>query len=217
MKVIAINGGPRKTWNTATLLKSALDGAASLGAETEMTHLYDLSYRGCISCFSCKLDGGKSYGKCALQDDLTPVFEKIEKADALLMGSPVYLGDVTGALRSFLERLVFQYLVYDKKQSTLLKKTIPVGLIYTMNVDEDNMTQAGYKQYFQRNQDLMTRIFGPAESLYVTNTLQFPDYSKYVNTIFDSQKKTKRHHEIFPQDCKKAYELGKRLLQNQSQ
>jgi multimeric flavodoxin WrbA len=55
MKVIALNGSPRKKWNTATLLKHAVDGAASNGAETELIHLYDYNYKGCISCFACKV------------------------------------------------------------------------------------------------------------------------------------------------------------------
>ncbi|XWX63056.1 flavodoxin family protein [Desulfitobacterium sp. AusDCA] len=48
MKVIAINGSPRKNKNTATLLNKALEGA-----ETELIHLYDLNYKGCVSCFAC--------------------------------------------------------------------------------------------------------------------------------------------------------------------
>ncbi len=66
MKVFAVNGSPRKNWNTAALLSKALEGAASLGAETELIHLYDLSFKGCVSCFTCKLRGGKSYGKCVV-------------------------------------------------------------------------------------------------------------------------------------------------------
>ncbi len=50
MKVFAFNGSPRKEWNTATLLKKALKGAEPPGAETELVHLYDLKYKGCISC-----------------------------------------------------------------------------------------------------------------------------------------------------------------------
>ena len=54
MKVMAFNGSPRKKkWNTVTLLKSALEGAASVGAETELVQLYDLDFSGCMSCFSC--------------------------------------------------------------------------------------------------------------------------------------------------------------------
>jgi len=54
MKVMAFNGSPRKTWNTATLLEKALEGAASKGAETELIHLYDLNYKGCISCLHAR-------------------------------------------------------------------------------------------------------------------------------------------------------------------
>ena len=54
MKVIAVNGSPRKTWNTATLLQKALDGAKSVDADTELVHLYDLNFKGCTSCFACK-------------------------------------------------------------------------------------------------------------------------------------------------------------------
>jgi len=51
MKVLAINGSPRTKCNTATLLNNALEGAASQGAETELVHLYNLTFKGCISCF----------------------------------------------------------------------------------------------------------------------------------------------------------------------
>jgi multimeric flavodoxin WrbA len=90
MKIIAINGSPRKSKNTATLLKKALEGAEAQGAETELIHLYDLDYKGCISCFACKLKNGKSYGKCAFKDGLTPVLEKAAIADAIILGSPIY-------------------------------------------------------------------------------------------------------------------------------
>jgi len=64
MKIIAFNGSPRKMWNTATLLNKSLEGGTrSQGAETELIHLYDLNYKGCESCFSCKTMGSNSYGK----------------------------------------------------------------------------------------------------------------------------------------------------------
>jgi len=127
MKVMAFNGSPRKTWNTATLLEKALEGAASKGAETELIHLYDLNYKGCISCFACKTKDGKSYGRCAVKDDLTPIFEKVLDAQALIFGSPVYLGTSTGQMRSFMERLVFPFLTYTDPPGTLFPgKSRPV-------------------------------------------------------------------------------------------
>jgi len=59
MKAIAVNGSPRKTWNTAQLLKKALEGAAGAGAETKIIHLYDLNFKGCTSCFACKRKNSK--------------------------------------------------------------------------------------------------------------------------------------------------------------
>ena len=112
-KIIAINGSPRKKGNTAEVLTFALKGAQDAGAETELIHLADLNFSGCKSCFACKLKGGRSYGKCALNDDLTPILEKILASDGLLVGSPVYFGGETGLCRNFIERLFFPVLRYD--------------------------------------------------------------------------------------------------------
>lgn len=206
--IIAINGSPRKSWNTAALVTKALEGAASQGAETELVHLYDLNFKGCTSCFACKRKDGKSYGKCAMNDDLTPILEKVASADALIVGSPIYIGTVTGEMRSFMERLIFPYLVYDETHSSLFKRKLPVGVIYTMNVTENWMTELGYEQYFKSSEMLFERVFGAAESLCSFDTYQFDDYSKYVNTIFDPEKKAARRKDVFPQDCEKAFAMG---------
>lgn len=211
MKVIAINGSPRKNKNTATILNNVLHGAASCGAETEFINLYDLNYKGCISCFACKLKNGKSYGKCALKDDLTPILEKISTADAIILGSPIYLHSITGAMKSFLERLVFQYLVYDHEHSSLFQKRIPVGFVYTMNVTRDQF-KAGYEAELKSIQTYLKKTFGSFESLIVNDTYQFDDYSKYVASLFDEKKKRKVKEEQFPKDCQSAFDMGVRLV-----
>ncbi|MDS0525266.1 flavodoxin family protein [Clostridium sp. SHJSY1] len=211
MKVIAINGSPRKNKNTATLLTKALEGAASYGAETELIHLYDQKYKGCISCFSCKLKDGKSYGKCALKDDLTPVLEKISNADAIILGSPIYFSSVTGTMRSFLERLLFQYLVYDENYSTLFNRKIPVGFIYTMNINNE-MFKMICENQLKTVEGVLEKTFGSFESLVVNDTYQFDDYSKYVSSAFDENKKRKVREEQFPKDCESAFELGVRFV-----
>lgn len=214
MYVLAINGSPRKNWNTATLLKKALEGAASQGATTELVHLYDLTFTGCVSCFACKLKGGSSYGKCARKDDLAPVLAKIERADAVILGSPIYFGNVTGEMRSCLERLAFQYLVYDGKYSSLATRKKPAGFIYTMNVSDELSHKSGYDLLFQANENILTRTFGTAETLCATDTYQFSDYSRYVATAFDAEAKRKRREEVFPHDCEKAYAMGARFATN---
>ena len=185
MKVIAFNGSPRKTWNTATLLNKALEGAASQGAETELIHLYDLNYTGCSSCFACKLKGGKSYGKCAVNDELTSILVHLEEADAIILGSPNYIGTPTAMMKAFLERLIYPYVVYDSNMSSLCKKSIPTGFIYTMSSTNAWMKEMGYDQTVKFIEKVMKLIFGSAETLMVNDTYQFDDYSKYVATRFD--------------------------------
>ncbi|GFP74867.1 flavodoxin family protein [Clostridium fungisolvens] len=213
MKVIALNGSPRKTKNTAKMLKEALEGAKTQGAEVELINLYDLSYKGCISCFACKRIGGQSHRKCAVNDDLQSVLRKIEEADALILGSPIYFGEVTGEMRSFLERFLFQYLAYDKNHSFHFNKKLSVGLIYTMNVPSEYMSAVGYEDKFKNTEEMLKRFFGQAESLFANDTYQFDDYSKYDSTMFDVDHKIKVRDEQFPKDLKKAFELGIRLTQ----
>ena len=208
MKVIAFNGSPRRKWNTATLLEKALEGSASQGAKTELIHLYDLNFKGCISCFACKTIGGKSYGRCAVKDDLTPVFRKIETADAIILGSPIYFGSVSGEMKSFMERLLFPYLTYTDPPQSLFPKKMKTGFIYTMNVTEDEMKKRGYRQLFNDHERILKMIFGASEYMCSFDTYQFKDYSKMVAPRFDPVKKAQRRKEIFPIDFDKAFDMG---------
>ena len=210
---MAFNGSPRKTNNTSTLLEYALKGAASRGATTELINLYDLNYKGCISCFACKTIGGKSYGRCAVEDDLTEVFSRVEQADAIVLGSPIYYGTVSGEMKSFMERLLFPYTEYTVNYSSVFPRKIRVGFIYCMNVTDDMMQQLGYEQQFKLHQATLQRILGASEYIVSNDTYQFDDYSKYVSSRFDPVEKLKRHQEIFPQDCQKAFDMGVRLVE----
>jgi len=212
MKLIAFNGSPRKKGNTTTLLRHAIEGAKEKGTKTELIHLYDLDYKGCTSCFACKRIGGKSYGHCAMKDDLRPVLKKVEAADAILIGSPIYYSITTGETRCFLERLMYPYSVYDKERSTLFGRKIRTGFIYTAGAKEEMVKEMGFDRNAQATEMAMARIFGSCESMFVTDTSQFDDYSKYVSILFDPEEKKKHREEQFPKDCKKAYELGARLV-----
>lgn len=212
MKAIAINGSPRKRWNTATLLRKALAGAKAKGAETELVHLYDLSYRGCISCFECKKIDGKSYGRCAVKDELTPILARIAKAQVLILGSPLYFHTESGEMRSFMERLLFPYVAYTPERTCIFPGQTRTGLIYTMNVTEENMSAYSQDVSVAASRRVMTRVFGNCEVLLSTDTLQFRDYSKYVSTLFDPAAKARRRETVFPQDCARAHELGAKLV-----
>ena len=211
MKVLAINGSPRKKRNTATLLGKAIEGATSQGADTELIHLYDLDFKGCRACYSCKLIGGKSYGKCAARDDLTPILKEVEEVDAIIVGSPIYFGSITGESRSFLERLMYPF--WNLADSSVLpQKRIPTGLIYTMGAPEDQMKERGWDQQLLLIEMVMKMIFGMSESLFVNDTSPFDDYTKHaISPTVDPQEKARIREEVFPEDCEKAFEMGVRF------
>lgn len=212
MKVIAINGSPRKKGNTAELLKRALEGAEEKGAKTKLYHLYDLTFTGCVSCFACKKKGNDCKGLCVIKDDLKDVLEEILKCDALIIGSPIYFSDVTGEVRSFLERLLFPILSYNAGERELLKKSIPSAFIYTMNVPREQYENIGYQTMAERNEKLIGGLLRAESRILVScDTYQFKDYNKYDASRFSAEEKEKVRKEQFPLDLQKAYEIGKEL------
>ena len=216
MNIIAINGSPRKKWNTATLLEKALEGAASQGAKTKLVHLYDMNYKGCHSCFACKKKGGKSYGTCAVKDDVAPILKSIRVVDGLILGSPIYFGTVSGEMKSFMERLLFSVLAYTDPPVSLFPGKIRTGFIYTMNATEEQLNSYGIERHVALNESYLKRIFGASESLLCLDTYQFDDYSKVVADRFDPVKKARRREEIFPKDCEKAFQMGVRFAAQRS-
>ena len=208
-KVIAMNGSPRKNANTAKMLQKALDGAVSTGAETELIHLVDLQYKGCISCFACKLKGIKYIGSCAIRDDLTPILEKDMCSDAIILGSPIYLGDVTALMRAFIERFGFMNVSYNNKNSNNFTGRINAAFIYTMNVPKPMSVLFSYTYLF--NTGILKKLNGTVKQLISTDTWQFDDYSKYEASNFDTEKKKKARETLFPKDCEKAYRIGAQI------
>ena len=212
MKALFLNGSPRKNWNTHKMLESAMKGAAEAGAETELVHLYDSAFKGCVSCFACKVKGNMTGGLCAFKDTLTPTLEKAHAADVIVIGSPVYFSYPTGPVRSFLERLMFPVLRYDLEDRRVIKKTIPTAMIYTMNCPEAMMEQVNYPTLLSPNEQALKMLFGYSETLCACNTYQFTDYSRYDVTMFKEEDKARQREEQFPKDLQNAYELGKRLV-----
>jgi multimeric flavodoxin WrbA len=148
-----------------------------------------------------------------LRDELTLFLRKIETAEGILLGSPVYLGAATGEMRSMMERLVFPFLTYTDPPVSIFPGRARVGIIYTFGATEEMAIQRGWDRSLSETGAVMQRIIGPAETLAVYDTLQFADYAKYVATRFDPAQKAARRRDIFPQDCRKAFELGVRLVQ----
>lgn len=211
MNVVAVNGSPRKNFNTAALLEQALKGAGEAGAQTALFHLYDLDFKGCISCFACKRRSNTKPCHCYAKDGLSPVLEKVMESDVLLLGSPIYFGNVSGEMRSFMERLLFINLSYDNVQEPLFKGRIDSLFFYTMNLPSE---YAGfYDALFKANRQSLSLLGGESEYFCSFDTFQFDDYSSYAAGRFDPEHKLQQKEEQFPLDCQKAFQLGRRLAE----
>ncbi|MGB7788604.1 MAG: flavodoxin family protein, partial [Methanoregula sp.] len=90
---------------------------------------------------------------------------------------------------------------------------IPTAFVYTMNVSEQLMKE-NYGTLIGANEQLLTRMFGQAESFFANETLQFEDYDKVVFSYFDPEERKERRKTVFPQDCKRAFEMGARLAKS---
>ena len=178
----------------------------------ERIDLFDLDFRGCISCFACKRLGGPSYTKCAQRDALTPVLEKILAADALIVAAPIYYGEVPGAVRSFYERLLFPPNHYTGgAPDEGYGRRIRCGLIYTMGVADQAAHEKTNYDTTARDAARFQRFLGDTETLNAFNAWQFDDYSKYASSGFDPVKKKAWLETEFPKECQRAYEMGERL------
>lgn len=205
-KIIAVNGSPRSGWNTDILVREAAAGAESQGAEAEIIDLYKLkNFTGCISCFGCKTEG--NLGKCICKDGLADVLEKIRNADGLILGSPVYLGDISAGLRALYERLIFQYISYKVEPHSYSDRRIPVVFILTSNAPEGY-----YNDLLKKYKGSLEAFVGPVQTLVSANTLQVNNYEKYNWTMFDTEEKKERREKIFPQERRIAFSLGADML-----
>ncbi len=205
--IVVVNAGPRKGWNTDTLLNEAAKGAESTGAEIVWFDLFKLEkFTGCISCFGCKKE--KFKGQCICRDGLKEVLDAIRESDGLIIGSPNYLGEMTSSFRALYERLIFQNLTYNKENPCCNEHPVPVLFVMTSNAPE-----SFYQDMKKNYQQTMSRFVGPTELLVCGDTLQLKDYSKtdWEWSIFDPEKKLKRHETVFPQECEHAFQLGAEL------
>ena len=205
-----IDGGPRKTFNTASMLQKFAEGAKSVSSEIEVktVRLYGLDYKGCMSCMACKIKG-KASNVCKFKDSLTSILEEIAQADGLVLGSPIYFGQITGQMQGFLERLAFPWLSYNDYSMTAPKK-MPVVLMETMNgLPEKNNSQGyGPMEY------CITQALGEPEKLIAYNTYQVKNYDNYELRGFSEPDKRKYREEHWEEDLQKAFDAGKRMAES---
>ena len=208
-KIIIIDGGPRKNFNTASMLQKFAEGAGSVSEDIEVktVRLYGLDYKGCMSCMACKIKG-KASNVCKFRDALTPVLEDIADADGLVLGSPIYFGDVTGQMRTFLERLAFPWLSYNDYSMTAPKR-MPVVLVETMNGTPERNNSQGYGSM----EYCIKSALGEPERLIAYNTYQVKNYDRYELAGFSEEVKRKYREDHWEEDLNHAFEAGRRMAE----
>ncbi len=209
-KIVIIDGGPRRNFNTASMLQKFAEGASSVGSDIEVktVRLYGLDYKGCMSCMACKIKG-KASNVCKFKDALTPVLEEIAEADGLVLGSPIYFGDVTGQMRAFLERLAFPWLSYNDYSMTAPKR-MPVVLVETMNGLPDRNNSQGYGSM----EYCLKAALGEPERLIAYNTYQVKNYDRFELASFSEEAKRQYREEHWEQDLQKAFEAGRHMAES---
>ena len=208
-KIMIIDGGPRKNFNTASMLQKFAEGANSVSDQIEVktVRLYDLDYKGCMSCMACKVKG-KASNVCKYRDELTPVLEEIAQADGLVLGSPIYFGDVTGQMRTFLERLAFPWLSYNDYSMTAPKR-MPVVLMETMNGTAERNNSNGYGSM----EHCITGALGQPTHVNAYNTYQVKDYSRFELAGFSEEAKRQYRDEHWEEDLQRAFEAGRKMAE----
>ena len=208
-KIMIIDGGPRKNFNTASMLQKFAEGAQSISSDVDMKtiRLYDMDYKGCMSCMVCKIKG-KASNICKFKDALTPILEEISQADGMALGSPIYFGQITGQMQAFLERLAFPWLSYNDYSMTAPKR-MPVVLMETMNGTPERNNSQGYGSM----EYCITAALGEPKKLIAYNTYQVKNYERFELASFPEEEKRQWRDTHWEEDLQKAFEAGKQMAE----
>ena len=208
MKIMLINGSPRKICNTAQLLKAFEEGVLSAAPEAEIktAHLYDYLYTGCRSCFACQMIVNREHLGCRIQDSIHDLLAETRRADGVAFGSPVYFLDQSAQLKAFLERLL-----YPGKADHV----IPSAFLYAMNAGPQHIKPFHSDTILGAAESYIEGCFqSKPEVLYAYDTFQYNDKPNLTEEFRSMvERKRERQKEQFPKDLEVAYELGKRLVE----
>ena len=133
MKVIAINGSPRKKGNSSIILEHLLGGAKELGAQTTHVRLDAIEVKGCMGCLTCR----DNPGFCKREDGLSPYLEAMKTCDGMVVGCPVYMFHVSGQMKLFVDRI---YSFYINREDGSYDSALPGGKRLAVVTSQGNPT-----------------------------------------------------------------------------
>ena len=211
MKVLALNGSPRRNGNTAALLSAALDGAKAAGAQTELIQFADLTFKGCRACYGCKLRG-KPVEHCVIQDDLQEVLVKAMECDILMIGSPIYYSDVPGEVRNFINRFIYPHLSYSTGPARF-SKPVRSFMVYSCNVPEEYIEKDIYRPLMEQNKDWLEMYAGPSEYFIACETPLFDDLDRYDGDPYKMPGVMERRRALLEENKVKLFERLKGMVE----
>jgi multimeric flavodoxin WrbA len=101
LKVLGLVGSPREGGNTEIMVKEVLEGSSENGAETKIYNLNKLNIKPCQACMHCKTNDGE----CKTDDDMQILYKELAESDAFVLGSPIYMWQMTAQAKLFTDRL----------------------------------------------------------------------------------------------------------------
>lgn len=111
MKLLVLSASAKQGGTVNTVCKELLEGAKSVGHDTEMVNLHDYNIKHCVGCMQCT-----KTRQCMIKDDFDIVFEKVKEADYIILGSPIYCHNVAGIMKDFFDRSCFAVTPYVEMQ-----------------------------------------------------------------------------------------------------
>lgn len=185
MKIIGLVGSPREDSNTEAMIEQILKGASDSGAETKIFNLHKMNISPCNACQHCKSNDGK----CANNDDMQVLYKEIQESDAFVLGSPVYMWQMTAQAKSFTDRLYANYLTdFEEKYG---KKDM--ALVFTQGNPDENM----FSEYFNYTKNMFEFLGYNVVDLLTSTENAVPGEVKNKKEIMD-----------------KAIEIGNKLALN---
>lgn len=176
MRIVGIDGSPRKDGNTEKLMKKVLDGVEEAGGETEYLKLADLNIAYCQGCGSCR-----ATGECIIEDDMDKVVASIQGSDVIVLGSPIYAWQVSGNLKVFMDRLCR---LLTPKYESRLNGPKKIAFVYT----QGNPDVGVFKPYLDYQEKVYPFLgFTTAGRIQAVGTRTKDDILSQEKTIADAQ------------------------------
>ncbi len=185
MYVLGINGSPRIGGNTDILLDKALEGAKTKGAQIEKVILNNLKFSPCQECKNIRDDG-----TCIVEDELQPLYKKIEQADGIILASPIFFGSLSAQTKMMIDRFQCAWRVKYILKKEIFKKNRKGGFI--------SVEASKREDFFDNAKSIVKNLFA---------TINVDYKEELFCSGIDEKAKILQHPEVL----KKAHELGQRI------